>query len=245
MPFPAGWPPRPSTGSLNLKVLIEGTATTSYEDNAYLFYDVAGANPFTPTPYVRPGTDEKTPTPIVSSRPGTPLGGGRDHRDAVPFNPNVFKRGAGEGSAQTAFSQSGTTTTYTDYTEKFDRGMINKEIRISGSTSPGNDGTFTITDVPDQHTLVWENATGASENFPVTGEFRIRMINEAPPKPAIWSNTIRVMNFSGSPLYISFDGETDQGLVPANSSHVYRNRAEAGISLRVDAGTADFAVEAW
>jgi hypothetical protein len=57
MPFPVrGWPPAPSTGTKSIRVRIAGSGTASFADNAYLFVDVVGANPFTPLPVVQPGS---------------------------------------------------------------------------------------------------------------------------------------------------------------------------------------------
>lgn len=71
MPFPtAGWPPRqPRAGARSLRVYISGTATANYSDNAYLFVDIAGANPYSPTPVVMPGSS--TPVTLPSQPMGT------------------------------------------------------------------------------------------------------------------------------------------------------------------------------
>jgi len=244
MAFPVGWPPRPSPGALNIAFFVEGNASADYSDNAYLFIDGVGANPFQPTPYVPPGGEEVV-APISSIGPGTPLGTGRDARDAVPFNPNVFFRGEGLGTSRTTMVFAAGLVTYTDLTKKFDQGMVGKEMRLSGSTSAGNDGTFSIKEVLSDHVVTWENASGVTEDFPVAGEFRLRLVDEAPPKAAIWSSTIRVTNEGSDDIYVSFNGTDDHGKIPANSSVVYRSRAEAGMALRSAAGTPAFFIEAW
>jgi hypothetical protein len=244
MAFPVGWPPRPSPGALNIAFFVEGNASADYSDNAYLFIDGVGANPFQPTPYVPPGGEEVV-TPITSIGPGTPLGTGRDARDAVPFNPNVFFRGSGLGTSKTTLVVAVGLVTYTDLTKKFHQGMVAKEMRIGGSTSAGNDGDFVIKEVLSDHVVTWENATGVTEDFPLAGSFRMRVIDESPPKAAIWSSTIRITNEGSDDMYVTFNGTDDHGKIPANSAVIYRSRAEAGMAVRSDSGTPAFFIEAW
>jgi hypothetical protein len=78
MPFPTGWPPRVSSGRRSLRVLIEATATANYEDRAYLFAQLTGANPYTPLPYVRPGSQDTVAVPA------TPWGSGENANDINP-----------------------------------------------------------------------------------------------------------------------------------------------------------------
>lgn len=244
MAFPVGWPPRPSPGALNIAFFVEATATVNYSDSAYLFIDGVGANPFKPTPYVPPGGEDVV-APVPVSGPGTPIGTGRDPRDAGPFNPNIFLRGSGLGNSTTTMVFAAGLVTYTDLTQKFNQGMVGKDMRMSGSTSAGNDGTFKIKEVLSANVVTWENATGVTEDFPIAGEFRMRIVDEAPPKAAIWSSTIRITNESATDLYISFNGTDDHGKIPANTTIVYRSRGEAGMAVRAAAGTADFFIEAW
>lgn len=244
MAFPVGWPPRLSSAIRNIAFLAEGTATTSYADNAFLFIDGVGANPFVPTPYVPPGGEDLV-TPITPGVPGSPLGTGRDARDAIPYNPNVFYRGFGLGTSRTTFVAAAGVITYTDFTKKFNQGMVGKEMRIAGATSGANDGTFIITSVPSDHELTWENAAGVTEDFPVTGEFRMRVIDEAQPKAAIWSSYVLVSNLGSEAIYVSFDGVNDQGIVQPGTEKRYSHRAVAGIAVRAAATTAAFTVEAW
>lgn len=244
MPFPVGWPPRLSSGIRSIAFFAEGTATPDYEDNALLFIDGVGANTFEPTPYVPPGGEEFV-TPITSGGPGSPLGTGRDARDAIPYNPNVFYRGSGLGTSRTTFVFAAGVVTYTDYTKKFNQGMVGKEMRITGATSAGNDGTFLITEVVSEHIIRWDNATGVTEDFPVTGEFRMRVLEEAPPKAAIWSDYVLVTNDSATDLYVSFDGVNDHGIVLANTSKLYSHRVVAGIALRSAGEGSAYIVEAW
>jgi hypothetical protein len=140
--------------------------------------------------------------------------------------------------------EAGGVVTYTDFTTTFNQRAVGKKIRITGATSAGNNGTFVVT-AATRNTLTWVNASGVTEDFPEAGSFRLRLVEEGPPKPAIRPGTIRVMNLGETnSLYISFDGENDQGFVPAGDTHVYRNRFESGIAVRSAAGT-DFAIEAW
>lgn len=78
MAFPAeGWPPRQPTGRRNIRFYASGTATTLFSDNAFLFIDGTGANPYTPLPVVPPGST----TPVALN--GTPYGTGRPPEDAA------------------------------------------------------------------------------------------------------------------------------------------------------------------
>lgn len=56
MPFPASWPPRPASGRPSIRFYATGTATADFADNAFMFIDGAGANPFTPLPEVTGGS---------------------------------------------------------------------------------------------------------------------------------------------------------------------------------------------
>jgi hypothetical protein len=57
MAFPTeGWPPRASTGVRSIRFYKTGTATANFSDNAYLFAQTTGANPYTPLPVVAPGS---------------------------------------------------------------------------------------------------------------------------------------------------------------------------------------------
>lgn len=236
MPFPTGWPAPFPTGRRSIRFLRTGTATANYSDNAFLFIDDAGANPFTPTPYVEPGDELKSIQTVK-----LPLGTGRDPRDAY-FHPKEFQRGT--GGTGNAFTKSGSTMTFTSFTAspKFDQDLVGKEIRVTGSTSGGNNGTFTITSVVNDYTITWENSAGVAEAFPSGGAYRIRRIVVAPPKAYIWSGNILVRNTGGADLTISFDGTTDHGIIGSAATVIYRERYEAGIALK---GSGTFQVEAW
>lgn len=70
MAFPVGWPPRSASGRRSIRFFVSGTSTANFSDNAWLFFDTAAANPFTPTPVIHHG-DERT-VAVVDS----PMGGG-------------------------------------------------------------------------------------------------------------------------------------------------------------------------
>jgi hypothetical protein len=92
MPYPLGWPPRVASGIRSIRVYIEGVATASFADNAYLFSQVNSANTFTPTPYVRPGQESAAPGWQPTVVPLNPMGGGQIPQDANPdpvLNPPV------------------------------------------------------------------------------------------------------------------------------------------------------------
>lgn len=85
MAFPVGWPPRPSPGYRSLRFFVEGTATLDFEDNAFLFIDGVGANPYAPLPVVRPGDDlSRFPQPAATVIPNSgPFGGGENDPGSV------------------------------------------------------------------------------------------------------------------------------------------------------------------
>lgn len=153
MPFPTeGWPPRPASGRRSVRIYLSGTTTANFSDNAFLFSQDPGANTFTPTPHVVPGSSE-TVTNGDLTRGGSPSGGSRDPRDASPI---------------------------------------------------------------------------------------------PPPVPMIWCNTMRIMNDGAADIEFSFDGTIVQGLLKAGEKLEYRERMEAGISIRAPGGTGvAWRLEAW
>ena len=72
MPFPASWPPRPASGRHSIRFYATGTATANFADNAFMFINGAGANPFTPLPEVTGGS---TVVPAPPSGTGVASGG--------------------------------------------------------------------------------------------------------------------------------------------------------------------------
>lgn len=76
----------------------------------------------------------------------------------------------GQGAAGTgdAFSGTAPAMTLTDAAGLFDASMVGKSIVIAGSTTGGNDGTFTILTVPGPTSVTYSNASGAAEAFPGT-----------------------------------------------------------------------------
>lgn len=252
MAFPDGWPPRSATSTRSIRFFIPATgASADFADNAFLFSDQAAANTYRATTFVAPG-DEKKPTPLgapsadfgvgVSGPSASPMGGGRDPRDAVPFHPNLFQRGV---LFESTFVLSGSTITYTDPNRliPFDRDLIGKNIRITDATSGGNDGTFVITNALSAKEITWENSGGASEAGSADGVYRIRRINDAVPKEMLWASNIRIINAGGGDLELSFNGIDVQGLVPSGEIFHYYGRYEAGIAVRGVGVT--FVIEAW
>lgn len=55
MSFPSGWPPPPPQGRRSIRYFKSGTATANFSDNAYLFAQGTGANPFAAPPVVKAG----------------------------------------------------------------------------------------------------------------------------------------------------------------------------------------------
>lgn len=73
MPFPAGWPPRASSGTRSFRFFQTGTTTANFADSAWLFSSAGRANQ--PLPYVKPGSTD----PVVVPQSA---GGGQDPNDA-------------------------------------------------------------------------------------------------------------------------------------------------------------------
>lgn len=83
MPFPTGWPPRPSPGHPSLRFYVTDTATANFNDKAYLFFDQAGAFPYKSTPVVRPGSTASVQVGDLTVS-GSPMGGRQVAEDAAP-----------------------------------------------------------------------------------------------------------------------------------------------------------------
>lgn len=66
--------------------------------------------------------------------------------------------------------------------------------------------------------------------------------NNSDPPPMIWANAIRITAVGGN-VEFSFNGTDVHGIVLAGTNAIYRERAEAGISVRGAGAT--FYVEAW
>lgn len=81
MAFPVGWPPRPASGVHSIRFFISGTGTANFSDNAWLFSDLPGANPFVPLPYVEAGQETDVKIGDLTGG-GSPMGTGQDARDA-------------------------------------------------------------------------------------------------------------------------------------------------------------------
>ncbi len=80
-------------------------------------------------------------------------------RDRAHFNVITPISSGGSG-----LSKAGTTMTLiTGYT--WTGREVGREIQLVGSTSPGNDGTFTITDVTGDHTITFTNPAGVTEVY--------------------------------------------------------------------------------
>lgn len=71
----------------------------------------------------------------------------------------------GPGSPGDTFTKVGTVITLSDTDGDFDVAFEGQTIIITGSTTPGNDGAFVITEVVDANNVKYTNAAGASEAF--------------------------------------------------------------------------------
>lgn len=87
-------------------------------------------------------------------------------RDNMP-NMSVFGNINGAGDS---FAFASPVVTLTDAAGLFTADMVDKEVTVTNATSPGNDGTFTITG-QTATTLTWDNVSGVAEVF--TGEWSV------------------------------------------------------------------------
>ena len=79
-------------------------------------------------------------------------------------NSPIAGQAAAVDTAGGGFVLAGTTITFTPTTAGlFTSAMVGKAITIAGATTPGNDGSFLVTSVPDANTVTYENAAGATE----------------------------------------------------------------------------------
>ena len=74
----------------------------------------------------------------------------------------------GTWTLQRDFTFSGGNVTLVDAGAEFSQRLVGKKITITGSTTPGNDNTFTVVSVPTPTSLTYANGSGATENFPGT-----------------------------------------------------------------------------
>ena len=107
MPFPVGWPPRVTTGIRNIRVFQAGTATANFDDSAYLFIDVTGANTFSVLPVVQSGDDRsRYPTPAPVAVPPPPTGTGESDLGspkAMIWSSSILIRNTGGGVLEFSF----------------------------------------------------------------------------------------------------------------------------------------------
>jgi hypothetical protein len=109
MAFPTGWPPRGVSGRRNIRFSKDGTTTALFEDNAYLFIDEPGANPYQPLPNVEPGagvSNPRDPGPHVI--PAPPTGTGQRPGDPYPMIWSNYIFVENQGAARLEYSFDGT-----------------------------------------------------------------------------------------------------------------------------------------
>lgn len=107
MPFPAAWPPRVSSSIRSIRFFKTGTATANFADNAYMFIDGAGANTYSPVPFVAPGSNGAVANPPTPS--GT--GSGIPNSPPPPVAPMIWSsaiRIANDGGGTLEYSFDGT-----------------------------------------------------------------------------------------------------------------------------------------
>ena len=85
--------------------------------------------------------------------------------DPQQFSPSLMFRGRAwhtDNGTPTDFAISGSTVTLTDTGATFTSEDVGRQVIVSGATSAGNDGTFTVTGQTGT-TLTYENASGVTE----------------------------------------------------------------------------------
>lgn len=75
MAFPKSWPPRFASGRRSIRFFAQGTTSGLYSDNAFMFQEQDGANPYTALPVVVRG-DGQAVVQVDS-----PMGGGVNYGD--------------------------------------------------------------------------------------------------------------------------------------------------------------------
>lgn len=110
MPFPTGWPPRSPSGVKSIRFYVSDTTTANFSDRAYLFGNVATANPYDPLPVVPPGADVSSPSFAPTVVPEPPIGTGQN--DPGDLHPMIWAETIcilNYGATRIFFSFDGTT----------------------------------------------------------------------------------------------------------------------------------------
>lgn len=105
----------------------------------------------------------------------------RSQSSAAPFPVFVYSATTGTGDS---FVVANGVVTFTDSAAAFTSALIGRLIKISGSTSPANDGFFRIEGVLNGTTLFYYNANAVAEAFPGT-------YSVSSPIASKWNNHFR------------------------------------------------------
>lgn len=108
MAFPSGWPPRVGSGRRSIRFYQTGTTDGFFANNAFLFVDGVGANPYTPLPEILPGEDVSNPRyagPHVM--PLVPAGTGQRDDDPKPMIWSEYILVDNQGASDIEFSFDG------------------------------------------------------------------------------------------------------------------------------------------
>lgn len=142
--------------------------------------------------------------------------------------------GVGKRPGRLAFTKSGSTMTLTDTEASFTAALVGATITIgdadfgggtvSGATSAGNNGSFTVTAVPSATTIQWTNASGVAESF--SGVYRMNAAEVAWPalnaNPSIaatlaWTGAATVRDVSA---YLDLEVEFTPASCPTRTRQV-------------------------
>ncbi len=264
--FPIGWPPRPASSVRSVRFFISGTATANFSENAYLFTSGNKA-------YATIGGVDVNGIVLANADTAGAIGnlftieviipaGGPNALSAI-FDPNDATRiivslatlasGAPDGAANTAtlvaaavnalagitavvFGTGNTALTQPEIRKNFfgggsivtptpniSHGATTTAVRVGNSVAPGS---------------------------PMgTGQGPVSVFDPySSPEPMVWANTILVSNDDGTAtntLEFSFDGINVHGRVRGGETLTFRERREAGIAIRLGAGTPAFRIHAW
>jgi hypothetical protein len=158
---PDGFPRRITTGQLGFGSSVSSTYVWEQAN--------AQRNPFSNDEFLQPLLLERDPFGVEGSPSERSVTEGVYQGRANMNLMTVFGNRNGVGDS---FAFSTPTVTLTDAAGLFTADMDGKEITITNSTTPANDGTFVLTYISSTQ-VSWSNASGVAEAF--TGEWSVNM----------------------------------------------------------------------
>lgn len=264
MAFPLGWPPRSASGARNFRFYTGGTATANFSDNAFLFaednvaiaviggVDINGtviasttatgvtANDYT-IEVVRPTTGH--PVALSATLTGTD----------ITVTLATIASGELNTSANTATlvaaAVNGLTGISAVANGTGNSSLTKEEVRKNffgggGVAAPtpvvSAGGASTVVRVGDRSAGGSPMGTGTQLNSPFDPY--------GPTPQMVFASTILIKNDDGTAtntVEYSFDGINVHGVVRGGETEILRGRREAGVAVRLGAGTPAFRIVAW